>query len=150
MSWAHSPCATYDSALTGPPYEYVIHVNGSRRPAMHHRFYSPFALNVLRIGWWDLLKGLLSGKLLVSFQVVAPKELQEDVAELDRSMPTPERNAERIRQNRAVYVTSTMCVCGDNQETALLGSDNLFVPHLDGKTGQPCPGMPVNAYGGNQ
>lgn len=38
--------------------------------------------------------------------------------------------------------TSTMCVCGDNQECATLGAGNMFVPHTNRRTGEPCPGIP--------
>lgn len=35
----------------------------------------------------------------------------------------------------------TMCTCGDNQLMAEQPSENVFEPHLDRKTGQPCPGL---------
>src|SRR3546814_1326821 len=38
--------------------------------------------------------------------------------------------------------TSTMCVCGDNQECATLGAGNMFVPHTNRRTGEACPGIP--------
>jgi len=37
--------------------------------------------------------------------------------------------------------TSTMCSCGDNQQLAEPGTDNCFVPHLNRRTGKPCPGL---------
>lgn len=44
-----------------------------------------------------------------------------------------------------MFFNFTMCVCGENQRASdeLLG-DNMFAPHDDPKTGQPCPGMPIN------
>ena len=39
---------------------------------------------------------------------------------------------------------STMCVCGDMVQVADLGSDNLYMPHDDPKTGVPCPGHPLS------
>lgn len=41
-----------------------------------------------------------------------------------------------------IIVTSTMCRCGDNQQCAEIGADNMFVPHTDRRTGEPCPGIP--------
>jgi len=38
---------------------------------------------------------------------------------------------------------STMCTCGDMQQMADSGY-NLFVAHINRKTGQPCKGFPLN------
>jgi len=35
----------------------------------------------------------------------------------------------------------TMCACGDNQETAPLSNGNVFLPHNNRHTGEPCPGL---------
>jgi hypothetical protein len=42
--------------------------------------------------------------------------------------------------------SSTMCVCGDMQAGAAwpLAAGNAFAPHLDRKTGKPCPGIPTS------
>lgn len=43
---------------------------------------------------------------------------------------------------------STMCVCGDMQAGAAdpLAAGNAFAPHLDRKTGEPCPGIPLPGW----
>lgn len=39
--------------------------------------------------------------------------------------------------------TSTMCVCGENQQlTEDVHADNHFVPHVNPRTGQQCAGLP--------
>ena len=36
-----------------------------------------------------------------------------------------------------------MCgACGDNQVMLPMGASNLFEPHMNRRTGQPCPGEP--------
>lgn len=40
--------------------------------------------------------------------------------------------------------SSTMCVCGDMATVLLSGAGNVFAPHLDRKTGKPCPGIPTS------
>lgn len=44
--------------------------------------------------------------------------------------------------------SSTMCVCGDMQAGAAdpLAALNAFAPHVDRKTGQPCPGIPLPGW----
>lgn len=44
--------------------------------------------------------------------------------------------------------SSTMCVCGDMQAGAAdpLTALNAFAPHVDRKTGQPCPGIPLPGW----
>lgn len=38
---------------------------------------------------------------------------------------------------------STMCVCGDMQQiNENWGADNVFLPHNNRRTGEPCPGLP--------
>lgn len=45
-------------------------------------------------------------------------------------------------------MSSTMCSCGDLMPAAELGSDNLFVPHVDARTGERCRGLPIRGVGG--
>lgn len=40
-----------------------------------------------------------------------------------------------------MFMMSTMCTCGDNQLMAEQPSENVFVEHLNRKTGEPCPGL---------
>ena len=39
--------------------------------------------------------------------------------------------------------TSTMCVCGDMAQLAEHGQRNQFMPHNNQRTGEPCPGIPM-------
>ena len=42
--------------------------------------------------------------------------------------------------------SSTMCVCGDMQQMARLGSPNEFLPHVNRQTDQTCPGIPTEYH----
>ena len=48
----------------------------------------------------------------------------------------------------SAYLTnsSTMCVCGDMQQCLMPGAGNVFAPHTNRKTGEPCPGIPTPGW----
>lgn len=46
---------------------------------------------------------------------------------------------------KSFFVNLTMCSCGQNQRCDPNPlADNLFLPHDDAKTGEQCPGFPIN------
>lgn len=46
-----------------------------------------------------------------------------------------------------MVMMSTMCSCGDMQPIADPGTGNLFVSHVNAKTGEPCRGLPLAGHG---
>lgn len=50
---------------------------------------------------------------------------------------------EAINNRKSTVMSSTMCACGDMQPTAHPGSGNLFVRHVNARTGEQCVGLPV-------
>jgi hypothetical protein len=72
----------YDSRRTGPPYQLTCWVNGHRADGWD-RLYDPFARRPLRIGWRDLLSGLLHHGLVIEVQTSTDPDIREDVLELD-------------------------------------------------------------------
>lgn len=83
-----SIAATYDSRETGPRYWVTTllgdQIIGSREPVE-----DPFVSTTITIGWPDLLRGLLRGKLTTTVRLGADADLVDDVLELDANTLTP-------------------------------------------------------------
>lgn len=86
---------TYDSQETGERYHVTTwlgdHVIEWRKPMP-----DPFVRHTVRIGWRDLLRGLLRRGLAVTVLVGADLDLMDDVLELDANtlIPNSTRRAE--------------------------------------------------------
>lgn len=73
---------TFDSRKTGPAYYVSTSVND--RHVGTQDIQDPFANTTVRVGWIDLLRGLLKRGLLVRVMINArDQQLVEDVMELD-------------------------------------------------------------------
>lgn len=92
---------TYDSAETRPRYWVTSTVN-DRPVAFQQPLPDPFVRHTVRLGWRDLLRGLLRrGRLVVEVTVGAPGELMDDVLELDAQSLIPGRTRhEAFHQSR--------------------------------------------------
>lgn len=76
--------ATYDSRETGPRYWVTTQVEdetiGFMKPVA-----DPFVRQAIRLGWRDLLRGLLRRQLVVTVVIGADIETMNDVLELDEN-----------------------------------------------------------------
>lgn len=95
---------TYDSRETGPRYNVSTWI-GNRPVEFRKPIEDPFVSAGVYIGWRDLLRGLLGGRLYVGFGVDADTDLVNDVLELDANtlVPNSTRQAEfRAEINEAL------------------------------------------------
>lgn len=86
---------TYDSQQTGPRYWVTSDLN-DRVVCWRQATEDPFVRHTVRIGWWDLVRGLFRGRLTVTVLVGADTDLMNDVLELDANtlIPNSTRRAE--------------------------------------------------------
>ena len=86
---------TYDSRETGPRYR-VTTMLGDRTIRFREPVEDPFVRTTVRVGWRDLLRGLLARRLTVTVIVDADPPLMDDVLELDANtlVPNSTRQAE--------------------------------------------------------
>lgn len=76
--------ATYDSRETGPRYWVTTTVED--HPVTFRRSIAdPFVRETIRIGWRDLLRGLLRRRLYVQVVIGGDIEVMNDVLELDEN-----------------------------------------------------------------
>jgi hypothetical protein len=73
---------TYDSRETGPSYHVTTQLD-DRTIAFQQPIDDPFVRHTVRIGWRDLLRGLLRRHLVVTVVLGARPSVVEDVLELD-------------------------------------------------------------------
>jgi hypothetical protein len=79
---------TYDSRETGPRYHVTYSVNG-RIITWEERVPDPFVCAKVTVGFWDLLRSLWRGALVVKVHVDADADVVNDVMELDANTLTP-------------------------------------------------------------
>lgn len=86
---------TYDSRETGPRYWVSTALDG-RTIRFRQPVEDPFAGTTVTVGWPDLLRGLLRGRLKVTVTVGADERMIDDVLELDANtlVPNSTRQAE--------------------------------------------------------
>lgn len=80
--------ATYDSRETGSRYHVTTTLNG-RALEWEKRIDVPFFAHRVTVGWRDLLRSLLYGRLVVGVHVDADPDVREDVLELDANYLGP-------------------------------------------------------------
>lgn len=81
---------TYDSAVTGPRYRVTTTVAGRTVGEFRRPIPDPFACTRVRVGFRDLIRGLLRGSLEVVVQVSgADRGIEDDVLELDAQTLVP-------------------------------------------------------------
>lgn len=88
---------TYDRRETGDRYSVEYRVNG--RTVGNDAIADPFIRGTVRVGWRDLLRGLLQRQMVVEITVNADAELINDVMELDANCLIP--NSTRQQQFQA-------------------------------------------------
>lgn len=77
--------ATYDSAETGPRYHVTTTIADKVIGTFRSPAPDPFVRAAVTVGSrWDLLRGLLRGRLEVVVTVGADREVMHDVLELDQ------------------------------------------------------------------
>lgn len=80
--------STYDSRETGPRFWVTTYVGG-RKITWRRPIADPFVYQTVRIGWPDLLRGLLRRHLVVNVIVGGDKAIEDDVLELDENYLIP-------------------------------------------------------------
>lgn len=76
--------STYDSRETGPRF-HVTTGAGGRVVKFRAPIDDPFVNHEVRLGWLDLLRGLVRGHLTVNVVIGADVDLMNDVLELDEN-----------------------------------------------------------------
>jgi hypothetical protein len=89
---------TYDSRDTGPAYTIRVTVNG--RTVDGREIDDPFVRSVTRVGLWDMLRAILTGRPCeVEMTIGGEKDRLDDVLELDANYLIP--NSTRQTEWRA-------------------------------------------------
>jgi hypothetical protein len=79
---------TYDSRETGPRYHVTTRID-DRTVAFRRPLGDPFARHTVRLGWRDLLRGLLRRGLTVTVLIGGDAGIVNDVLELDANTLVP-------------------------------------------------------------
>jgi hypothetical protein len=79
---------TYDSRETGPRFHVTTRID-DRTIGFHQPIPDPFVRQTVRVGWPDLLRGLLLRRLTVEVIVDGDRDVVNDVLELDANTLIP-------------------------------------------------------------
>jgi hypothetical protein len=85
---------TYDSRETGPRFHVTYRI-GTRTITFQQPTEDPFVRGTIALGWRDLLRGLVRGRLEVSMIVGGDRDIVDDVMELDENTLVPGRSTRR-------------------------------------------------------
>jgi len=108
MGKRQSISPTYDSRETGPRYTVTYSVNG-RIITWEERVPDPFVCAKVTVGWPDLLRSLLRGRLVVKVHVGGDADVVNDVLELDANALVP--NSSRREEFNASVLSEVLPAC---------------------------------------